>query len=240
MLKKTELKTELKNTELMKTELTEKIKLMICILSAVAVASVAVGVHAQKQTHKGTHDESQSQAQSMSEQHGKMSHEDCPMMQSDSSQTSADKSKSSADPASHAGHVASVNERGARVMGFSQTETTHHFILTRDGGAIQVEVNDPQDAANRDAIRTHLAHVAQMFAEGNFEMPMLVHDQTPPGVAVMRSLKAGIAYVYEETERGARVRISTRDRDALAAIHDFLRFQIKDHRTGDSLDVSSR
>lgn len=234
MLKKTELKT------MMKTELKKQTKLTIRILSAVVVAFVPVGVCAQKQTHKGTQGASQSQAQSKHEQTGNMSHEHCPMMQSDKSQMFAQKSRTSADAASHAGRVASVDERGARVMGFSQTETTHHFILTRDGGTIQVEVNDSQDTVNRGAIRTHLAHVAQMFAAGNFEMPMLVHDETPPGVSVMQRLKAEIAYVYEETARGARVRISTRDRNALAAVHDFLRFQIKDHRTGDSLDVSSR
>lgn len=233
-------RTELKNTQLMKTESAKKTKLMIYVLPSVAVVFFALGVRAQEQSHTVTHGESQSQAQSKSEQSGNMSHEDCPMMQPDRSKMSADKSKISAGEASHAGHVAAVNERGARVMGFSQTETTHHFILTREGGAIQVEVNDAKDAANRDAIRTHLAHVARMFAEGNFEMPMLVHDETPPGVGVMRSLKATISYVYEETERGARVRISTQDRSALAAVHDFLRFQIKDHRTGDSPDVSSR
>jgi hypothetical protein len=237
MLKKTRLMLK---SELMKT------RLMIYVLSAVTVLLFAVGVSAQKQTQSRTHGEPQSQTQSKHDQHdgmshdGGMSHEDCPMMRSDKSKLSADKSNASADEASHAGHLAAVNERGGRAMGFSQTATTHHFILMRDGGAIQVEVNDPKDAANRDAIRMHLAHIAQMFAQGNFDTPMLVHDQVPPGVSVMQRLKAGISYVYEETVRGARVRISTSDKDALAAVHDFLRFQIKEHQTGDSLDVSSR
>jgi hypothetical protein len=222
----------------------KKIKLMTYVLSAVAafaaVVSVAFSAYAQKQTHSHTRVESQSQSQSKHAQHGGMTHEDCPMMQSDKSKTSAANSKSSDDSASHAAHLASVNERGERAMGFSQTETTHHFVLMRDGGAIQVEVNDPADAANRERVRTHLARVAQMFAEGNFDAPLLVHDQVPPGVSVMRRLKAAINYKYEETERGARVRISTDDKEALAAIQDFLRFQIKDHQTGDPLDVSSR
>jgi len=33
------------------------------------------------------------------------------------------------------------------------------------------------------------------------------------------------------------VRISTKNPTALKAIHDFLRFQIKEHKTGDSLDI---
>jgi hypothetical protein len=35
------------------------------------------------------------------------------------------------------------------------------------------------------------------------------------------------------------VRISTRDAEALAAVDAFLRFQIEDHRTGDSGQVQS-
>jgi hypothetical protein len=36
---------------------------------------------------------------------------------------------------------------------------------------------------------------------------------------------------------GGRVRISTNNPTALQGIYDFLRFQIKEHKTGDSLDV---
>ena len=54
----------------------------------------------------------------------------------------------------------------------------------------------------------------------------------------MQKLKSNIEYKFEETEQGARIVISTNSPDALRAIHDFLRFQIKEHKTGDSLDVS--
>jgi hypothetical protein len=63
---------------------------------------------------------------------------------------------------------------------------------------------------------------------------MLIHAQTPPGAPVMKRLKAAIQYQFENTERGGRVRIATRNAAARAAIHEFLRFQIADHRTGDS------
>jgi len=77
-----------------------------------------------------------------------------------------------------------------------------------------------------------------MFSEGNFEIPMFVHDQTPPGAAAMKQLKADISYKYVEIENGAKVVISSENPAAISAIHDFLAFQIKDHHTGDSLDVS--
>jgi hypothetical protein len=76
-----------------------------------------------------------------------------------------------------------------------------------------------------------------MFAEGNFKAPMLIHDQEPPGVPVMQRLKSEIKYNFEKTEGGARVRISTENPEALLAIHEFLRFQIREHKTGDALEV---
>jgi hypothetical protein len=79
-----------------------------------------------------------------------------------------------------------------------------------------------------------------MFAAGNFNAPVLIHDQTPPGVSVMQRLKAEIKYRYEETERGGRVRISSQNPQAIAAIYEFLRFQIKEHQTGDSAEVSMK
>jgi len=65
-----------------------------------------------------------------------------------------------------------------------------------------------------------------------------VHDQKPPGAEVMARMKSNIVYQYEEMETGGRVRISTTDPQALKAVHDFLRFQITEHRTGDEMGIS--
>lgn len=131
-----------------------------------------------------------------------------------------------------------VNRRGDHAMGFSHAKATHHFRLKSDGGIIEVTANDPQDAASRDQIRQHLKHIAKKFAEGDFAAPMFIHARTPPGVAVMKRLKTEIKYQFEELERGGRVRVSTKNAEAIRAIHEFLRFQIQDHQTGDSLGVS--
>jgi hypothetical protein len=135
-------------------------------------------------------------------------------------------------------HSADMNERGEQVMGFSQTRTTHRFVLSRDGGLIQVEANESGDTKSRDEIREHLAHIAKMFSDGDFNAPMLIHAQTPPGVPEMKRLKGKISYIFQQTNQGGQVRISTRDPQALAAVHDFLRFQIREHQTGDPLKVS--
>ncbi len=55
---------------------------------------------------------------------------------------------------------------------------------------------------------------ARSFAEGDFEKPLMTHGEMPPGVATMQRLKAKITYTY-----------------------DFLRYQIREHATGDPLTV---
>ena len=136
-------------------------------------------------------------------------------------------------------HAAEVKNRGAEGMGFNQDRTQHHFRLLPDGGAIEVSVNDLDDADSREHVQHHLSAIATAFAAGDFQLPMFIHSQTPPGVRVMRRLKARITYTYEETPSGGRVRISTSDKQALAAVHAFLRFQIADHRTGDPTTIQS-
>jgi len=144
------------------------------------------------------------------------------------------------DSSACSAHHAGVNERGDHVMGFDHEKTTHHFTLTADGGVIDVSADDDADVASRDAIRNHLSHIAKMFAAGDFEAPMLIHDQVPPGVPVMKEKKAVIHYGYEKTKAGARIVITTADPKALAAVHNFLRFQISDHQTGDSAEMKPK
>ena len=133
-------------------------------------------------------------------------------------------------------HQADVETHGDTAMGFPHDSTRHHFRISPDGGAIEVTVNDTKDAHNIQAIRTHLTHIVMMFSNGDFSIPMFVHSQVPPGVTEMKDKQAEISYSFEELPDGGRVRISTKNHDALNAIHDFLSFQIEDHHTGDKTD----
>jgi hypothetical protein len=130
-------------------------------------------------------------------------------------------------------HHTMVNEHGDHVMGFSHEKTTHHFELSYDGGAIDVRANDVKDTASRDEIRSHFRHIAKMFADGNFDAPMLVHSRNVPGTATMTRLKSQLHWDLTETSRGARIDITADNKEALDAVHEFLRFQIEDHQTGD-------
>lgn len=134
-------------------------------------------------------------------------------------------------------HHGQLKARGDHAMGFDQAKTTHHFYLYHDGGAIEVTVNDPKDMANLSAIRTHLPHIAKMFGAGDFSIPHFVHDDKVAGTDAMKRLRERIVYNYQDIADGGRVRITTADGHALTAVHEFLRYQIADHKTGDSTQV---
>jgi hypothetical protein len=193
-----------------------------CAAALAAAGALAAYVHAQEK------------AGAPLNKQGAEAHAECPLMTE--GKTPDGKSGAQAG-GGHDAHLAAVNARGEAAMGFSQTETAHHFLLKSDGGAIQVEVKDAADAENLKRVRRHLAHVARMFAAGDFDTPMLVHARTVPGTPEMSRLRSEIAYAFEETERGGRVLINAKSAEALAAVHQFLRFQIEDHRTGDPQEL---
>jgi hypothetical protein len=139
--------------------------------------------------------------------------------------------------AADAQRAAEVDQRGDEGMGFSHAMTGHHFHLLPDGGSIEVESDSPDDNASKEAIRRHMQKIAGMFAQGDFSLPMFIHDNVPPGVEVMKRLKNQIVYTAENTAKGAQVRITTGNAEALVAVHEFLRYQIKDHRTNDPLAI---
>ena len=135
-------------------------------------------------------------------------------------------------------HQASLEERGDKSMGFSQNGTRHHFLLTPKGGEISVESIEPTDQGTVEKVRLHLRHIATAFGKGDFSIPQAVHAEIPPGTSEMQRLKTRIQYAFEETSSGGLVRISTKEPSALNAVHDFLRFQIRDHKTGDTVSIS--
>ena len=115
-------------------------------------------------------------------------------------------------------------------MGWDQTKATHTFAPSSDGGRIEVKANDAADAVTIAAIRAHLQEIAKSFKAGDFDKPMFIHAQTPPGVPDMKRLKAQIAYTYEELPAGGKVTIASADAQAIGAVQAFLKFQAAEHK----------
>jgi hypothetical protein len=116
-------------------------------------------------------------------------------------------------------------------MGVDQYTSTHRFDVLPDGGRIELQ-RDSDDADGVAQIRKHMREIAGAFAAGDFDVPMLVHMQEVPGTRVMKELSKVILYTVRDLPRGAEVRLTSRDPEAIAAIRAFMEFQRRDHRSG--------
>lgn len=119
-------------------------------------------------------------------------------------------------------------------FGMPHTASTHSFRLFADGGAIELRAKSADDEDAVTTIRTHLQHVAEQFAGADFSTPAFVHGHSPDGIAEMAGLRKDISYRYESLPAGGRIHITAKKPQALAAIHDFLRFQVTEHRTSNT------
>ena len=130
-----------------------------------------------------------------------------------------------------------MKKRGEHAMGFDQDATTHHFRLEADGGTLEITAHDPADTATAQQIRAHLAHIRASFAAGDFSLPMFIHGTNPPGGDALKARRAQLRYETQEIPAGGRLVIRTGDAEARKALHEFFKFQITEHKTGDPLTV---
>lgn len=123
-----------------------------------------------------------------------------------------------------------MQQRGERVMGVNQYTSTHRFDELPDGRRIELQ-RDGGGPAEIAQIRRHFAEIASSFADGNFTAPGAVHASEVRGTAVMAAKLPLITYTIEILPRGAALRIASPDSEAVAAIHQFLQFQRREHGT---------
>ena len=125
---------------------------------------------------------------------------------------------------------AAVQARGgdARGMGVDQSTSVHRFDALPDGGRIELQLA-LDDSAGIATVRAHLRTIVAAFESGDFSTPAFVHDGTVPGTQVLASKRNAVSYVYRELPRGGEVRITTRDAEAVAAVHEFIAFQRAEH-----------
>lgn len=126
---------------------------------------------------------------------------------------------------------AALQERGKAAMGVDQYTSVHLFDALPDGGRIELQ-RPAGDSADVKQIREHLQEIAGMFKKGDFSTPQFVHMRDVPGTRVMATKKSAIRYVYSPLPKGGELRMTTKDPEALAAIHEFMAFQRGDHRAG--------
>jgi len=96
--------------------------------------------------------------------------------------------------------------------------------LLPDGGYVQSQATSAADTVTRNQIRNLLREEAKKLA-GGFGVVDSVDLRAPAGLMQMRRLRSLISVRYEEVERGARIRFTSKDPSAVTAIHDFLQYE---------------
>lgn len=132
-------------------------------------------------------------------------------------------------------HSPGMDARGQLAMGFDQARATHHFIITPQGGEIRIAANDATDHKTIQEIRTHVRDIEKLFASGDFAKPEFIHGEMPPGAGAMAEMKAEISYRAEERGSGAALVITSANAKAIGAVHEYFRYQIREHKTGDPM-----
>lgn len=123
--------------------------------------------------------------------------------------------------------------RISRVAGFESERVNRHFYVLKNGGVTEVTVKDPADEATLKAIQTHLKKEAELYAKGNFENITAMYGKAPDSVVMMKKFRDEITYAMVPEENGAVIRMFTVNPQAKAAIHEYLKFQIDQLKTGD-------
>lgn len=127
---------------------------------------------------------------------------------------------------------ARLQQRGGTAMGVNQYTSQHVFEPLPDGGRVVLQRKEA-DPKGEATIRAHMLTIAAAFSRGDFALPGFVHATNDvPGTAVMKRLRSDITYSPRDLPGGGEVVISSKNAEAVAAIHEFLAFQRMDHRAG--------
>lgn len=125
-----------------------------------------------------------------------------------------------------------VAQRGAKVMPFDLTATTHQFDSTPTGAVELVTANSADDTTQIDLIRKHLLTEAARFKQGDFGDPAAIHGSNMPGLRALTRSAGRIDVTYAEVPAGASITFTTSDPELRSGLADWIMAQNMDHGTG--------
>ena len=123
-----------------------------------------------------------------------------------------------------------VAARGAEVMPFKLSATTHVFTKTPTGGLQQVVAKNPGDTDQIRLIRMHLEDIATRFHQEDYSGPTQTHGEQMPGLAQLKVAKPGeIKILYTDIANGGQIEYFAKRPELIAAIHEWFDAQLSDH-----------
>ncbi|MEA2705722.1 MAG: hypothetical protein QOH22_510, partial [Gemmatimonadaceae bacterium] len=104
-------------------------------------------------------------------------------------------------------------------MGVNQYTSQHIFEPLPDGGRVVLQRKE-NDTTGEATIRAHMRTIAEAFGRGDFALPGFVHATAAvPGTEAMKRLRKDIVYSPQDLPGGGEVVISSKNAEAVAAIH---------------------
>ena len=133
-----------------------------------------------------------------------------------------------------------IARSGASVMPFDLTRTKHFFDDTAHGGIETITANDARDRKQIGLIREHLALEARRFSNGDFSDPAKIHGEDMPGLSTLAAAKGKLRVTYKKLPAGASLTYASRDKNVVAAVHDWFAAQRSDHNAHEHMHMQMR
>lgn len=127
-----------------------------------------------------------------------------------------------------------TSARFSRALGVPLDKVTLHFYLVKNGGVVELSAKDTADAATIAALQKYLQSQKDLWEKGKETAVTDVHMRAPESAATMRKLRNEITFYMAKTDNGGVLRMFSINEQARAAIQDYLRFEIGEHKTGDA------
>lgn len=127
-----------------------------------------------------------------------------------------------------------MNSRFSHALGVSVDKVNLHFYLVKNGGVIELAAKDPNDSATVGTIQKYLQNQKELWEKGKENAVTEVHAKPPESANIMRKLRNEITFYMAKTDNGGVLRMFSINEQAKNAIQDYLRFEIAEHKTGDS------
>lgn len=127
-----------------------------------------------------------------------------------------------------------MNLRFSKALGVEADKVVQHYYLVKNGGVVELTAKTPGDSATIAALQKYLNTQRDLFEKGKNETDAEVHGKVPDGMVGIKKFRNEITFFTAKTDNGALLRMFSVNPEARSAIQDYLRFQIIEHKTGDS------
>jgi hypothetical protein len=130
-----------------------------------------------------------------------------------------------------------MNSRFSKAVGVPLDKFILHYYLVKNGGVVELAAKDPSDTSTIEAIQKYLQGQKELWEKGKETVVTDIHGKFPEPAATMKKLRNEITFYMAKTDAGGVLRMFSINDQARVAIQDYMKFEISEHKTGDSPTV---